>query len=642
MADEAHPQELAPDLPERISQVLATVLGLGPSRTPSPAGPNPLTEVFWAAYRAVESSSRQRLTNQTLESSTAPFADQASTNGAVRLMAASLISPTGAAITSTEDSNYATHTTIDLGGTPTNVALSANGDRAFVVVNGSVEIVDLGSTTPVVTAIIPVGGNPNIIAASADGTRAYVTNSADGTVSIIEANSRSGGTPSVKTVAVGGNPTGISVNSSGTRAYVADTASGTVSIIDYGTSLPFGLPTTPKVTTVKVGPSPTSVSTNTAGTVAYVTDSGSNTVSIIKYNGYGNPTVADVQVDSFPSSVKTDDSGTKAIVYSSGGIVSIIDASGSSPSVVTVPGTHYSYDDSPGFVAISADGSKAFVTEHDSGRVAIIDTARPGDAPVYVTFPDYPHSIVALRGGGFAFTVAHNALYVIDSKTGQATAVQIPADNDSSQFQRVAISSSGNRVIAVDNSGNLTAFYYSNSDGSENPNDEIIRLWIRNIGPLLGWGEELSHNHALGIIGNGLDLAVILDDWSHQRYGEAFYGGAQLIAGNLEFAGLKFWPAGLLGVALDTGSYAIHDYLSTPPIDQDTLNEYIANHPGGAIAGATNGVLGLVANTASHFVPEAVVKENFEAAMERNNLAGDSFDLALKNIRNGRLPWEGL
>lgn len=551
---------------------------------------------------------------------------------------------TAAAATSsstTGDSNYGTYKTIDLGGTPTNVALSANGGRAFVVVDGSLKIVEIGSSGPVVSGTVTVGSDPNTVAANANGTLAYVTNSGSGTVSVVTTTSTSA-TPAVTSVAVGNNPTGIAVNSTGNRAYVANSGSGTISIIDYGTSLPLALPTSPTVTTISVGSDPTSIATNSAGTIAYVTNSGGNTVSIIKYNGQGTPTVTDVQVSTSPTSVKTSDAGTTAIVYSSGGIISIINASGAKPTVATVPGAHVSYDDYPGFVAISSDGKTAFVTEHDANQVAIINTATPTVDPTFSNFDDYPHSIVALRNGALAFTVAHDALYVIDAKTGQAAPVSIPADNNSSESQRLAISSDGSRVIAVDNSGDLTAFYYASSDGTSNAIDGTIHTWLRSLGTTFEDLNYLAENHALkglkglGAIGLGLGISDVLGYFGEQQYGEGFYQGVQLVAGELEWAGTSgLWPAAIAGVFLDTTSYAIHDIVNNPPADLTTVGNYVVNHPAGAVAGAVNGVIGLEANTVGHFVPEVAVQAVVNPIMDFNNTVGDAVDTGLHNVANG-------
>lgn len=376
--------------------------------------------------------------------------------------AQALSTPATAAVAASTSTGGYDYATISLGGTPTNVTLSANGARGFVVVGSQVKIIEVGVSTPTITNSVTVGSNPYMVAVNSFGTRAYVTNSGNGTVSIIEKGASVGSAPTVTTVAVGSNPTGIAVNSNGTRAYVANTGSGTVSIINYGSSTPI---------TVAVGSSPTGVAVNSAGTIAYVTNTGGNTVSIIKYNGTGTPTVTTVTVSARPQSVKTSDNGNRAIVYSSGGYVAIIDASGSA---AQVPGVHPSYADYPGFTAMSGDGSTAYVTEHNNWRVSVIDTSNPGATPQYSDVSDYTHSIVSLPDGSQAFTVAHDALWVVDSKTLQSVPIYVPVDNNSSESQRIAISSDGKRVIAVSNNGDLTAFYLS---GTINTQDALNQWW---------------------------------------------------------------------------------------------------------------------------------------------------------------------
>ena len=364
------------------------------------------------------------------------------------------------AVTASASTGGYNYSTINLGGTPTNVTLSANGARGFIVVGSQVKIIDVGASTPTITDSVTVGSDPHMVAVNSFGTRAYVTNRYDGTVSIIEKGDLVLGMnlPTVTTVAVGDYPTGIAVNSNGTRAYVANSGSGTVSIINYGSTTPI---------TVAVGSNPTGVAVNSAGTIAYVTNTGGNTVSIIKYNGTGTPTVNTVTVSAWPQSVKTSDNGNRAIVYSRGGYVTIIDSNGAASQV---PGWHRSYADQPGFTAMSGDGSTAFVTEHDYYRVAIIDASNPGAGPHISSVSDYTHSIVSLPDGSAAFTVAHDALWVVDRKTLQSTPVYVPVDNNSNEDQRIAISSDGKRVIAVSNNGDLTAFYLSGASTQSNQN----------------------------------------------------------------------------------------------------------------------------------------------------------------------------
>ena len=109
---------------------------------------------------------------------------------------------------------------------------------------------------------------------------AYITNSASGTVSVIDTATNTGvGLP----INVGAFPYGVAVNSAGTRVYVANQNSNDVSVIDAGTNT--------VVATVALGTTePIGVAVNPAGTRVYVANRGTSNVSVINTS---NNTVVD-------------------------------------------------------------------------------------------------------------------------------------------------------------------------------------------------------------------------------------------------------------------------------------------------------------------------------------------------------------
>ncbi len=116
---------------------------------------------------------------------------------------------------------------------PIGVGMTHFGHRAFVLnSDNTVSIIDtkLGSTTRhQVLITIPVGRGPAAVAFNELDTHAYVTNSLDGTVSVIELATNT----VVKTIPVGSNPQDIFINlGERTAAYVANKGDGTVSLID--------------------------------------------------------------------------------------------------------------------------------------------------------------------------------------------------------------------------------------------------------------------------------------------------------------------------------------------------------------------------------------------------------------------------
>ena len=96
--------------------------------------------------------------------------------------------------------------------------------------NGTVSVID--TTTNTVTATIRVGRSPTEVAVSPDGTRAYVTNTGSSTVSVIDTTTNT----VIATIRVGERPTQVAVSPDGTLAYVTNTDSNTVSVIDTTTN----------------------------------------------------------------------------------------------------------------------------------------------------------------------------------------------------------------------------------------------------------------------------------------------------------------------------------------------------------------------------------------------------------------------
>jgi YVTN family beta-propeller protein len=103
--------------------------------------------------------------------------------------------------------------------------------------------------------------------------RVYVTNSGDGTVSIIRADVSPPvilGTP----ITVGTTPLSVTALADGSRAYVANSGSGTVSVIVTSNN------TVSK--TITVGTDPVSIAASSDSSKVYVANRGSNTISVIR------------------------------------------------------------------------------------------------------------------------------------------------------------------------------------------------------------------------------------------------------------------------------------------------------------------------------------------------------------------------
>src|SRR2546426_2828810 len=104
-------------------------------------------------------------------------------------------------------------------------------DRFVWVVNrdnNSVSVLEVGSDVNAKIAEIPVGAEPRCVAITPNGRKVYVTNTASGTVSVIDARRLR----VKRTIKVGTEPSGCALTPDGKKLYVANFSSDEVSVID--------------------------------------------------------------------------------------------------------------------------------------------------------------------------------------------------------------------------------------------------------------------------------------------------------------------------------------------------------------------------------------------------------------------------
>ena len=178
-------------------------------------------------------------------------------NPAYTTAATPTATPATTAVTQSDEEAVAT---IGVGGTPTHIAVSPDGTRAYITntTGKSVSVID--TTTNAIVATVRVGWTPTQVAVSPDGTRAYITNTTSNTVSVIDTTTNA----IVATVRVGWTPTQVAVSPDGTRAYITNTTSKSVSVINTATNT--------VIATVRVGGTPTQIAVSPNGTRAYVTN----------------------------------------------------------------------------------------------------------------------------------------------------------------------------------------------------------------------------------------------------------------------------------------------------------------------------------------------------------------------------------
>lgn len=154
---------------------------------------------------------------------------------------------------------------IPVGDRPRGIAISPDGNEAYVANadDNTVSVIDTATKT--VVATIAVGDEPQGVAFAPDGATAYVTNIKDNTVSVIDTATRTQTT----TIAVGRSPQSIAVavTPNGPRAYVPNFKDDTVTVINLTTHTPLPDP-------LGVGEGPLGVAATADGRRVYVTNFG--------------------------------------------------------------------------------------------------------------------------------------------------------------------------------------------------------------------------------------------------------------------------------------------------------------------------------------------------------------------------------
>jgi YVTN family beta-propeller protein len=255
-------------------------------------------------------------------------------------------------------------TSIPLGGIPNEVVLSPEGSRAYVTTYNLDRVWVIDTATNSVIAGIPTGPSPFGLKVKPDGSKIYVTNNGGNTVSVISTVNNA----VTATVTVGANPVGVAFTPDGTWAYVTNITSDTVSVIDtstdtvtasiflgsfapYGTILPWGISITPDGNRAVV--------TNVANRSLTIIDTSTNTIE----------TKISVGTDGFnPRYVGFSPTGDLAYVsVEGGGTVRVVDLTTLTEITSIYEGT------SPFGLAVSANGSRIYVANYNSG-FSVVDT----------------------------------------------------------------------------------------------------------------------------------------------------------------------------------------------------------------------------------------------------------------------------
>jgi YVTN family beta-propeller protein len=227
-----------------------------------------------------------------------------------------------------------------------------------------------------------------VFCASASARDVYVTNSGDGTVSVLEYPSNT----LVGTIHVGGEPIDVAITPNGQQAWVVDRAGGAVWVINAKTrSLAAG--------PITVGKAPSGIAITPNGGRAYVTNSGDDTVSVLNTATF-TPVGKPIPVGKEPDGVAISIDGGSAFVAQRGGGIAVIDTNRAQV-VETI-------DDSfgPSRITLTPDGRQGFVTNHSAETVTAFSPAARTVIGQPIEVGAEPTGIATLPNGSFLYAAS--------------------------------------------------------------------------------------------------------------------------------------------------------------------------------------------------------------------------------------------
>jgi YVTN family beta-propeller protein len=291
-----------------------------------------------------------------------------------------------------------------------------------------------------------VGGNFAIGGTLSTAAPAYITNSGDGTVSVIDTTSNT----FVNTILVGRKPFGVAVTPDGSKVYVVNSGDGTVSVINPATNEVIG--------SIAVGTDPVGVAVTPDSKTVYVTNQGDGTVSVI--NTATNTAIGSAinvgcpiancgrKTTNIPSGIAVTPDGSKVYVGNLGtpGYASVI---ATASNTVTTINTKKATSG----LAVTPDGSKVYLG-CSNGTVLAIDVATNSVG----------HGSTNCVGGGsegVAVTPDGSKVYVANSTVRTVSVINTGTNKVigsiavGSDPQGVSVTSDGSKVY-VANEGNGT------------------------------------------------------------------------------------------------------------------------------------------------------------------------------------------
>lgn len=252
---------------------------------------------------------------------------------------------------------------------PYNLAISPDGKTAYVLNydGASVQPIDVATKT-LLGPPIQVGEAPIGIAITPDGKRAIVASTQEKDIFFVDLQTRQlVGSP----LEVGSSPQGVAITPDGSRAYVANNDGESVAVVDLATNQLLGLP-------IPVADGPYGLAVTPDGkhvVVASADDKVVTAISTATNQVLGAPVPADD-----PQTVAISPDGTRAFVTNyAGSSIPVLGVPALTP-LGSIPIAQTEY------IALTPDGKRGFASQYTSGAIAAFDpfALQPFGAPVEV------------------------------------------------------------------------------------------------------------------------------------------------------------------------------------------------------------------------------------------------------------------
>ena len=342
--------------------------------------------------------------------------------------------------------------TVSVPGSPTGLAVTPDGTLVYVACQGNGTVAVISTASNSVVASIPVGNTPVQLAISPNGAQAYVVVRGQNQVAVIDTASKT----VLSTISVGNRPVGVAFSPDGSRAYVPNLYGGTVSLISTATRS--------VINTFPAASGPSGVAVLPNGQV-YVSNQYAGTVTVHDSSGNLLTTIGGFVG---PSWIAASPNGSRAFVTNgNSGSVGVIDT-GSNTLIATI-----ATGSLPTSVAVSADGASAYVTNEYSFTLSQISVASNTLVNTQSSVGVYPVAVALPPAGGppppppCTFTLSQNSASF--SSAGGAGSVTVTPSASCGPWTATSNVGWAQITSGASGSGTGTVNYSVSSNGSSVP-----------------------------------------------------------------------------------------------------------------------------------------------------------------------------